>query len=77
MEDRKGRAWVATSASCMYEHTGGVMTGVTVWHSRYISNVSLDELISATIYIVLFLSISILYSRFMRAVFKTMNGADV
>ena len=31
MEDRKGRAWVATSASCMYEHTQGVINGITVW----------------------------------------------
>ena len=36
MEDRKGRAWVATSASCMYEHTYGDMSGVTVWYCRYI-----------------------------------------
>ena len=43
MEDRKGRAWVATSASCMYEHTQGDMSGVTVWYCRYISNGSLDE----------------------------------
>ena len=36
MDDGKGRAWVATSASCMYEHTQGVMNGVTVCYCKYI-----------------------------------------